>query len=518
MIDVRKILLTITVLLLTNFLLVGQTPLASGKIKFLGNVYSGSQAVDFNQYWNQVTAENAGKWGSVEGTRDVMNFGELDAASGLAQTNSFVYKHHVLIWGSQQPAWIESLSPADQLEEIKEWFSAVAVRYPNLGIIEVVNEPLHAPPNQTGGGRGNYINALGGNGTTGWDWVLTSFRMAREYFPNAKLMLNDYNIINQTSSTQAYLQIINLLLKEHLIDQIGIQGHAFTINDLSPATIKTNLDLLAATGLPIYVTELDIDGATESTSGGVTTYTRNDALQATRYQNVFPAFWTHPSVNGITLWGWRPGLWRNNQMAYLIDPSGVKRSAFTWLENYVKTSSSILATSISLTTSTGSTVISTIGGRLKVIGSVAPGVATLKVFDWSVSDNAIAKINSGGELLAVADGKVTVTATARDGSGVTGTIEILIVGQNGIVTASEKQENLTVRSYPNPVINGQFTIEGTQKIQRIMVQDMHGKNVHDMSILNQPTVQINLNNPTPGVYAVQLYDGQKFMVKKILVK
>ena len=58
----------------------GQSPIAQGKPKWLGNIYSSAQVTDFTEYWNQVTPENAGKWGSVEGTRDVFNWGQLDAA------------------------------------------------------------------------------------------------------------------------------------------------------------------------------------------------------------------------------------------------------------------------------------------------------------------------------------------------------------------------------------------------------------------------------------------------------
>lgn len=36
-----------------------------------------------------MTPENAGKWGSVESTRDTMNWGQLDTAYTLAKTNGF---------------------------------------------------------------------------------------------------------------------------------------------------------------------------------------------------------------------------------------------------------------------------------------------------------------------------------------------------------------------------------------------------------------------------------------------
>jgi endo-1,4-beta-xylanase len=280
--------------------------LAKGNPKFLGGVYSPSQLPNFTSYFNQVVPENAGKWGSVEATRDVMNWAEVDAAYKLAKDNGFPFRFHVLIWGNQQPAWIESLPPAEQLEEIKEWYAAVAARYPGIDFLEVVNEPTNDPPNQPGDG-GNYINALGGSGATGWDWVLTSFRLARQYFPGVKLMLNDYSVENTPANAQRYLGIINLLKAENLIDAIGIQGHAFSTRSASVATLTSILNGYQATGLPVYVTELDIDGQT-------------DQIQLDEYQRIFPVFWEHPGVAGVTLWGYRPGHWRTAQEPSWLRP------------------------------------------------------------------------------------------------------------------------------------------------------------------------------------------------------
>ncbi len=298
----------------------GILPIAHGASKFLGCIYSTSQVINFTQYWNQVTPENAGKWGSVEATRDNMNWTGMDAAYKLAKDNGFPIRFHVLVWGNQQPSWIESLPANEQLEEIKEWFQAVADRYPDLDFVEVVNEALHDPPR--GASNGNYIEALGGDGASGWDWILEAFRLARQYFPNAKLAINDYNIINTNTNVTRYLEIINLLKAENLIDQIGFQAHAFSTGG-STSQMRSNLDRLAETGLPLFVTELDIDGP-------------SDQKQLEDYQRVFPIFWEHPAVEGITLWGYRPGLWRTDQKAYLIDTDGVtERPALEWLRSYV---------------------------------------------------------------------------------------------------------------------------------------------------------------------------------------
>lgn len=315
-------------------------PMAQGKSKFLGGVWSVPQKPFFHKYFNQVTPENAGKWGSVEGTRNQMNWTELDSTYAQAQRQGIPFKMHTLIWGAQQPIWIETLSEAEQLAEINQWFQAVAQRYPNIAQIEVVNEalndlPLNGStgnngPNTPGSGAGNYYNALGGAGATGWDWVITSFQLARQYFPNAQLMINDYGVITNATNAQRYLGVINLLVQRNLVDGVGIQGHAFETRNIPASTLAANLTTLASAGKPLYITELDIDGA--DASGNL-----DDAIQLAEYQRIFPTFWTHPGVKGVTLWGYRPGHWRTAQGAYLANADNTERSAFVWLQNYVRT-------------------------------------------------------------------------------------------------------------------------------------------------------------------------------------
>ncbi|MEQ8581533.1 MAG: endo-1,4-beta-xylanase [Marinoscillum sp.] len=295
-----------------------EKPIADGMEKFLGNVYSSSQLSGYETYWNQVTPENAGKWGSVERTRDSYNWTTMDAAYNFAKENNFVFRYHVLIWGNQQPSWIEDLPVEEQLEEITEWMDAVAERYPDMDYLEVVNEPINDPP--TGAGNGNYMDALGGRGATGYDWIVTAFTMARERFPNAKLVINEYNIVSSSSNANKYKKIIELLQADDLIDVVGVQAHAFSTTG-SSSTITDQLDKLGDTGLPIMVTEMDIDGAT-------------DQVQLDEYKRIFPLFWEHESVIGVTLWGWRSGMWRTAEKAYLVNTDGTERPALEWLRAY----------------------------------------------------------------------------------------------------------------------------------------------------------------------------------------
>jgi len=285
--------------------------LASGP-KFLGNVIASSVPSNFGTYWNQVTPENSTKWGSVEGTRNTMNWSQADLAYNYAKTNGFPFKFHTLVWGSQEPGWISGLSAADQKAEVTQWIQLAGQRYGDSEFIDVVNEPLHAKP--------SFRNAIGGDGTTGWDWVIWSFEQARLAFPNSKLLINEYGIISDPNAASQYLTIINLLKSRGLVDGIGIQCHHFNMDTVSVSTMNSVLNSLSATGLPIYVSELDITG--------------DDATQLARYKEKFPVLWENPNVKGITLWGYIEGqTWRDN--THLITSSGAERPAMTWLKQYL---------------------------------------------------------------------------------------------------------------------------------------------------------------------------------------
>ena len=281
------------------------------QIKFFGTAPSGPEDYEhLLTYFDQLTPENAGKWGSVEGTRDVMNWTDLDIAYQTAVSNNLVFKFHTLLWGQQQPGWIAALPPAEQLEEIEEWMKAVAKRYPKLKYIEVLNEPLNAPP--------PYREALGGSGTTGFDWVIKSFELARKHFPKAKLILNEYNVIIEDGLTTNYLNVINLLKARNLIDGIGEQAHFYERANVD--VLAANLQRLADTGLPIYISEFDLNLA-------------NDADHANVMKSLFSLFWDHPSVAGVTHWGHRQGsVWRTN--AYLVRTDGTTRPALDWIQCY----------------------------------------------------------------------------------------------------------------------------------------------------------------------------------------
>ncbi len=115
------------------------------------------------------------------------------------------------------------------------------------------------------------------------------------------------------------MAIIKILEKRDLIDGIGIQGHG--LQDVSDATIRSSLDRLGSLGLPVYISELDLNIA-------------DDDAQQGRYKSLFPILWQHSAVRGVTLWGYKQNhTWKPE--TYLLRGDGSERPALIWLKEYM---------------------------------------------------------------------------------------------------------------------------------------------------------------------------------------
>ncbi len=287
-----------------------EPPPVSGK-KFVGNITTGGQVrSDFIQYWNQITPENEGKWGSVEGTRNQYNWGPLDRIYDYARQHKIPVKAHTFVWGAQAPSWISGLSAADQRAEIEQWIKDYCTRYPDTAMIDVVNEAVegHAPARFA-------ANAFGS------DWITESFKLARKHCPNAELIYNDFNFL--TWDTDPILNLISNAVKSGYVDAIGLQSHSlYDPKVWSAQEIKDKLDYIhQKTGLPMYISEYDIEAT-------------DDQTQLNYMKMHFPIFYEHPQVKGVTLWGYIYGsTWRTGTG---LIRNGQPRPALTWLMDYLK--------------------------------------------------------------------------------------------------------------------------------------------------------------------------------------
>ena len=306
------------------FSMTAKAQLSTNPDKFLGNITTGwnsdmdTDGFIFADYWNQVTPENATKWESVEGNRHgTYNWGGADKAYKYAKEHGFPFKFHTLVWGSQYPSWMNNLSTEKQYEAIEQWMDEAKKHYPDLQMIDVVNEAVsgHAPA--------PYKAALGGDGKTGYDWIIKAFEMAHERWPDAILIYNDYNTYQW--NTDQFINLVKTIRDAGApVDAYGCQAH--DLGGCSASTLKASLKKIQdALKMPMYVTEYDIAS-------------QNDNEQLRDYKAQIPLLWEADYCAGVTLWGWIYGkTWTDNGKGYSgIIKNKKERPALEWLREYMQ--------------------------------------------------------------------------------------------------------------------------------------------------------------------------------------
>ena len=321
--------------------------LADGAAKFVGNITTAGQVrSDFGTYWNQITAENECKWASIEGSRGNYNWRGCDAAYNWAKQNGGHFKFHALVWGSQYPNWLNGLSTDETRKAITAWFDAVAAHYPDLEMIDVVNEAIKSGGSyHSGYGKNNnIIPALGGDNGN-YEFVVTAFKMARERWPKAILIYNDYNTVQWQKNEG--IDLINKIKKGGApVDAYGLQAHDMqkagggaggtggggSCLDLN--TLKSAInEIWTKTQMPMFISEYDI--ATE-----------DDNDQKNCYSQQISYFMENEHIAGITLWGYIYGsTWTTNGNSGIIK-NGKDRPAMTWLKDYLSKNKGVNTTGL----------------------------------------------------------------------------------------------------------------------------------------------------------------------------
>ena len=331
--------------------------IADGAAKFIGNITQSGTAPgpndQFTQLWNQATAENGCKWGSVEGTRGRYNWGACDAAYNWAKNNGGHFKFHALVWGSQYPGWLNGLSVDETRKAITAWFDAVKEHYPEIEMIDVVNEAIRTGNNSYHspyGKNNNIIPALGGDNNGDYAFITTAFKMARERWPKAILIYNDYNTV-QWNKDQG-IQLIQTIKKNGApVDAYGLQAHdmmsqgggqggtggggvCLNINTLKSVT----KEIWDKTQTPMFISEYDIA-------------TTDDNIQKQCYEEQITHFMENEHVAGITLWGYVYGhTWLDcNGKApgcSGIIKDGKDRAAMAWLRDYLSKNKGVNTTGL----------------------------------------------------------------------------------------------------------------------------------------------------------------------------
>jgi endo-1,4-beta-xylanase len=330
--------------------------------------------------FNQISPENDLKWQRYhprEGA-DGYDFGPADAFVNFGLSNSMQVVGHTLVWHSQTPNWVFAgtnpppvgvtnsvpatantnasgpgrlgrggfgggfgryngprASREELLQRMREHIHTVVGRYKGkVKAWDVVNEAL-----ADGQGTNVLRNSLWLE-IIGPDFIAQAFEYAHEADPDAILRYNDYGLENAAKRKKLITLIKSLQAHKVPVHAIGSQAHVNVSTGFD--TMDQALTEIATLGLPIHITELDVNSALggqrglgadiainpAATQGGLVSDA--DKKLADAYAGIFRAFVKHrDAVKMVTFWGVNDAVsWRAAGKPLLFDGNDQPKLAF----------------------------------------------------------------------------------------------------------------------------------------------------------------------------------------------
>ncbi|HJA93639.1 MAG TPA: endo-1,4-beta-xylanase [Candidatus Eisenbergiella merdipullorum] len=224
-----------------------------------------------------------------------------DLCLDYCQEKGIAGKLHCLFYESFLPDWLPKQDAAAMWKYYEKRFSEIAERYSGkLYEVEVINEMLCESGWKT-------QSVLCGER----DIVERCFALASKYFTDDTLVINEANqipLLAKQDYRNAYFMQLDMLLSHGTpIDKIGVQNHIFTgaagpqeetIREaegyFDPENIFRGLDVLAALGKPLEITEVTIPTLGDTPE--------DEELQAELLKEMYTIWFSIPSMRTIVYW------------------------------------------------------------------------------------------------------------------------------------------------------------------------------------------------------------------------
>ena len=252
----------------------------------------GFNAATLPFYWDALEPEK-GKPRFAKDSQKIYRRPAPDLCVEYCKENGIEPKCHCLNYDGWVPTWVKNATVAEHKAKLEKRFREIATRYAkDIPSFEVTNETL-----QSCNSKFFYEDDF-------LDW---SYRMADRYFPNNRLIINDYNIWwpNSYNDRNAYYMQIQRLLRDGIthLDSIGMQFHSFfplekeadmAQERYNPESLYALMDLYARFGLAEQITEMTL-----SAFGGSE---EDEYVQAELLKNVYSIFFSHPAMEAVIYW------------------------------------------------------------------------------------------------------------------------------------------------------------------------------------------------------------------------
>ena len=250
----------------------------------------------FLENFNSAVTENAVKWLDMEKKQGEVKYDAVDGILAWTEENNIPLRGHNIFWGipNRVQPWLKEMNDEELTMALKNRAETLATRYKGrFAEYDLNNEMVH----------GNYYEDRLGKDIT---------KKMAEWFhngdPDAKLYLNDYDILTGNKLNE-YMAQIRFFLKQGVpLAGIGVQGHlhgeSFDRNELRRA-----LDSLSIFKLPIRVTEFNLPGQRskflKDTKLEMTP--EEEAQKAKDIVDYYKICFAHPYVEGMIMWGFWAG-------------------------------------------------------------------------------------------------------------------------------------------------------------------------------------------------------------------
>lgn len=281
--------------------------------------------------FSSITAENCQKWEEVHPSEDSWNWSASDKFVDFGEQNNKHILGHALVWHSQIPSSVfqdkagDTVSASVLRRRMENHIGTLVGRYKGrVHTWDVVNEAV-SDDGYNDWRPSAWFQILGNR------YMEEAFNLARQADPNAELLYNDYNM-HYPQKREFLVGVFKDYLDRGVpLDGVGFQAH-YMLDDPELEQIEKSIEAYSALGLPIHITELDVDvlpKAFEYMGAEISTnFEYSDKLNpyptelpeiiqerlASRYEKLFGLFSKHQDrIKRVTLWGVSDAdSWKNN--------------------------------------------------------------------------------------------------------------------------------------------------------------------------------------------------------------
>lgn len=189
--------------------------------------------------------------------------------------------------------WVRDIDDPEELRAVlRERVRLIFEHCPGLDRIDVLNEPL-GTLNGTELYQNHFYQVLGP------DYIAELFRIVRDEAPeHVELFINENFLEYFPNRAAAFVELVRGLVESGApVDAVGVQTHLLLPPLVEPnwAVYRETLEQLAALGLKVFITELDVPVPPDLPD--------RFEVQAQRYRRVVEACLAVPACDTIIVWG-----------------------------------------------------------------------------------------------------------------------------------------------------------------------------------------------------------------------